>query len=113
MPKTKKYKNIPILSDRFFEILKEHLEVLNDEDYVVKFRSFDHYSKLFKRLKQKLNLNPKINLYSVRHKAATKLYLQTLDPKFISIMLGNDVDMAMRVYVNPAITEYDKYRNNI
>lgn len=64
-------------------------------------RNMEYYSKKFVKLKKRLELNLKYNLYTFRHTFATRLLNSTGDLELVSKALGHsDVSITAKHYIN-------------
>lgn len=114
MNKTKKYKVVVITNDQYLEFIKNYLKPLSGASFICNTpKSGEYYSKKFKHIKAKLNLNREYTLYTFRHTAGTNIYKNTKDIKFTANQLGDSEELAMKHYVNTTLLNYQQYSNSL
>ena len=98
--KTQKMKRVFLEADFAAEISALVAERKSDYLFDQHGKNPESYAKKFKYICQKLNLNSKYILYTVRHTAITYLMNKTNDVEFVARQAGNNPAITMKHYVN-------------
>jgi integrase len=111
MNKTQKLKTVILTDKSYTEYMRKLTGNLNDNDYIFKgnIQGPSYYPNKFKRLKEKLHLDPDYFLYTFRHTVGTKIYQETKDIKYVANQLGDKEDTVLRHYVNIGLDQFKQY----
>lgn len=107
MNKVKK-EHITVIPKVYLEELKQYISENNIQEYIFqgKYNGYTFYTKKFKKLKDRLNLNPLYNCYCLRHTFATNLINATGDLHLVSMALGHsNTSITSKHYLNRNVVD--------
>lgn len=83
-------------------LLKEFRNAPSDEPFFIgQDKNKDYYTHKFRKLKEKLDLNPDYCLYTFRHSFGTRMLDKTKDIHLVSKLLGHtDISITAKHYIN-------------
>ena len=100
--KTKKYKTV-YLTDTLLKLYKEKSSerLFNAYD-----KNKTHYGRIFKKLRDDLDMNKEYCLYAFRHSFGTRMLNKTKDIHLVSKLLGHsDISITAKHYINRSDSE--------